>query len=168
MIRNAHAWLASVGLWALIAVSLAEGAEAQSPIQRGQSLPPPSASQRKDDAEGSENTIKFRITRRPRQKEAATPAPGAAAEKYSSSDGTWFRDALRWDVSPVDLSFLNAADRPAGRRGFVKADGDRLVFEDGTPARFWGANLSGPALFGTPRENVPRQARRIAQLGYNL
>ena len=23
-------------------------------------------------------------------------------------------------------------------------------------------------LFGTPRENVPRQARRIAQLGYNI
>ena len=39
MIRNAHAWLASVGLWALIAVSLAEGAGAQSPIQRGQGLP---------------------------------------------------------------------------------------------------------------------------------
>ncbi|MGZ3385553.1 MAG: hypothetical protein ACXWNF_11590, partial [Isosphaeraceae bacterium] len=364
MIRNAHAWLASVGLWALIAVSLAEGAGAQSPIQRGQGLPSPSASQRKEDAEGSENTIKFRITRRPRQREAAPPAPGAAgstfaldpgdaewtlsisdsaevlifhhgvqvakgthafwaqgessagahlsvtartdnlvlisgavdglglkvqgsaqpvsprelrvdleigaakafssisgggmswtfnldspsfggkvgepkllldrtgwrwpvavgqelmvrfdeplarlffdhdkqnevrthfvgdrirpgrgrisltvtlpeggrisataAEKYSKPDGSWFRDALRWDASPVDLSFLNADDRPAGRHGFVKADGDRLVFEDGSPARFWGANLAGPVLFGTPRENIPRQARRIAQLGYNI
>lgn len=90
------------------------------------------------------------------------------AEKYARPEAGWFRDALRWDVSPVDLSFLNADDRPAGRHGFVKADGDRLVFEDGTPARFWGANLAGPVLFGTPRENVPRQARRIAQLGYNL
>jgi hypothetical protein len=68
----------------------------------------------------------------------------------------------------VDLSFLNAGDRPAGRHGTVKAEGDHLVFEDGTPARFWGANLAGPALFGTPRDNVPRQARRIAQLGYNV
>ena len=50
----------------------------------------------------------------------------------------------------------------------VKVDGDRLVFEDGTPARFWGANLSGPVLFTTPRENIPRQAHRMAQLGYNL
>ncbi len=90
------------------------------------------------------------------------------AEKYSKPDGSWFRDALRWDASPVDLSFLNAADRPAGRHGFVKADGDRLVFEDSSLARFWGANLAGPVLFGTPRENIPRQARRIAQLGYNL
>ena len=68
----------------------------------------------------------------------------------------------------MDLSFLNAGDRPAGRHGTVKAEGDRLVFEDGTPARFWGTNLAGPVLFGTPRENVPRHARRIAQLGYNL
>ncbi len=89
-------------------------------------------------------------------------------EKYASPDRTWFRDALRWDVSPVDLSFLNAGDRPAGRHGTVKADGDRLIFEDGTPARFWGTNLAGPVLFRTPRENVPRHARRIAQLGYNL
>ena len=364
MKRNAHAWLTAVGPWALIAVSLAPGAGAQSPIQRGQRPPSPSASQRNDDAEGSENTIKFRITRRPGQEEAAPPAPGATgstfaldagdaewtlsisdsaevlifhhgvqvakgshafwaqgensagahlgvtartgnlvrisgavdglslgvqgsaqpvsprelrvdlaiaaakafsgisgggmswtfnldspsfggkaaepkllldktgwrwpvaagqelmvrfdkplarlffdhdqknevrthfvgdrirpgrarisltvtlpeggrisatdAEKYSRPDGSWFRDALRWDASPVDLSFLNAGDRPAGRRGFVKADGDRLVFDDGSLARFWGANLAGPVLFGTPRENVPRQARRIAQLGYNL
>jgi hypothetical protein len=90
------------------------------------------------------------------------------AEKYSRPDGNWFRGALRWDASPVDLSFLNADDRPAGRHGFVKADGEKLVFEDGSRARFWGANLAGPVLFGTPRENVPRQARRIAQLGYNL
>jgi hypothetical protein len=89
-------------------------------------------------------------------------------ERYPKPDANWFRQALRWDVSPVDLSFLNADDRPAGQHGMVKVDGDRLVFEDGTPARFWGANLSGPVLFLTPRENIPRQARRMAQLGYNL
>ena len=77
MKRKAHAWLAAVGPWALIAVSLAAAAGAQSPIQRGQGSPSPSASQRNDDAEGSENTIKFRITRRPRQQEPTPPAPGA-------------------------------------------------------------------------------------------
>ena len=365
MRRNAYAWLASFGSWALIAVSLAAGGRAESPIPQGQDPLSPSASQRKDDAGESENTIKFRITRRSHHEDVATPAPGAAgstfaldpgdaewtlsindsaeilifhrglqvakgshafwgqgessanvhlgvtartsnlvriggavdglglmiqgsaqpvsprelrvdldvsaakalssitgggmswtftldspsfggkvedpkllldktgwrwpvapdqelmvrfdkplarlffdhdnqneirthfvgdriirpgrgrisltvtlpqgglisataAEKYSRPDGNWFRDALRWDVSPVDLSFLNADDRPAGRHGFVKADGAKLVFADGSPARFWGTNLSGPVLFGTPRENVPRQARRIAQLGYNL
>jgi len=91
------------------------------------------------------------------------------AERYGSDDSTrWFRDALSWDGSPIDVSFLNAKDRPAGRHGFLRADGDRLVFEDGTPVRFWGADVVAMALFHTPHENVPRQAHRMAQLGYNL
>jgi hypothetical protein len=89
-------------------------------------------------------------------------------ERYTRPDRSWFRDTLQWDVAPVDLSFLNAEDRPAGSHGIVRAEGDRLVFADGTPARFWGANLSGGVLFATPRENIPRQARRMARLGYNL
>ena len=90
------------------------------------------------------------------------------AERYANPDASWFRAALPWDAAPVDLTFLNAADRPAGRHGRVRAAGDRLVFEDGSTARFWGTNLSGPVLFSTPRGNIPGQARRIAQLGYNL
>jgi hypothetical protein len=73
-----------------------------------------------------------------------------------------------WNISPVDLSFLNAAEKPAGKRGFLKADGERLVFADGTPARFWGTNLTASALFGTDRENVKQQARRLSELGFNL
>ncbi len=93
----------------------------------------------------------------------------SAEERYGSPDTKgWFRDALSWDGSPVDLSFLNAQDRPAGGHGNLKAEGDRFVFADGTPARFWGANLSAKALFETPHETVPRQAHRMAQLGYNL
>jgi hypothetical protein len=90
-------------------------------------------------------------------------------ERYGPVDTTgWFRDALSWDAAPVDLSFLNAPHRPAGRHGRVRADGDRFVFEDGTEARFWGANLAANALFSTPRENVARQAHRMSQLGYNV
>jgi hypothetical protein len=80
----------------------------------------------------------------------------------------WFRNALTWDGSPVDLSYLFAAERPAGRHGFLRVDGDHVVFEDGTPARFWGSNLAADALFNTPRETVPRQAHRMAKLGFNL
>ncbi len=91
--------------------------------------------------------------------------------------GKWFPGALAPDASPVDLSFLNRDDRPAGRRGFVRADGDRLVFADGTPARFWGGNLAAYAIFEAPRKDPARQdyrrvlahqAHRMAQLGYNL
>ena len=45
---------------------------------------------------------------------------------------------------------------------------DKLVFEDGTPVRFWGTNLTAYALFGTTRENVRLQAHRLSELGFNL
>lgn len=88
------------------------------------------------------------------------------AERYGPADTTnWYRGALVHDRSPVDLSFLN--HKPAGKHGFVRADGDRLVFADGTEARFWGGNLAAYALY-VPKEQIEAQARRISQLGYNL
>ena len=96
-------------------------------------------------------------------------------ERYGPSDTpSWSTNLLfdsaiaSWNVAPVDLSFLNAAERPAGKRGFVRANNDSLIFEDGTPARFWGTNLTASALFGTTRDNVKRQARRLSELGFNL
>src|SRR5579883_1437695 len=98
--------------------------------------------------------------------QAQPPAGGgrvpSASERYGESDTrSWYRDALAWDAAPVDLRFLNRGDRPAGRRGSVRAVGDRLVFDDGTPARFWGANLAANALFSTPRQQIASQARRM-------
>ncbi|MEX3772713.1 glycosyl hydrolase family 5 [Pseudomonas sp. MYb118] len=81
---------------------------------------------------------------------------------------TWPTDKLDWRTSPVDLSFLNANEKPAGKRGFVKAAGERLVFADNTPARFWGTNVSAYALFSTPDEDIKKQAKRLSGLGVNL
>jgi hypothetical protein len=96
----------------------------------------------------------------------------AAAEKFGAADYTAWPAGILDDGAAVDLSFLNAAEIPAGKHGFVKAQGedhaDELVFGDGTPARFWGANLTGYALFGTPKENVKLQAHRLSALGFNL
>jgi hypothetical protein len=90
-------------------------------------------------------------------------------EKFGPDDYTaWPTDIMSSDSSPVDLSFLNAPEAPAGKRGFVKARGDRLVFDDGTPARFWGTNLTAYSLFATPKDDVQRQAHRLSELGFNL
>jgi hypothetical protein len=92
-----------------------------------------------------------------------------AAERFGLEDHTaWPADILDWRTSPIDLAFLNAGEAPAGRRGFLKAVRDKLVFDDGTPARFWGTNLAAHALFGTSRDNVKQQARRLSALGFNL
>jgi hypothetical protein len=101
---------------------------------------------------------------------AATPDNSRVLNnRFSSPDSSrWPLSNLDWKTSPVDLSFLNAHEKPAGRRGFVKAVGESLAFEDGEPARFWGTNLTARTLFGTSRNNVKLQAKRISALGFNL
>lgn len=92
-----------------------------------------------------------------------------SSERFGLADfRTWPAGILDPNTSPVDLSFLNDAEKPAGRRGFVKARADKLVFADGTPVRFWGTNLTAYALFGTSTDNVRKQAHRLSQLGFNL
>lgn len=51
------------------------------------------------------------------------------------------------DAMPVDISFVFANEKPAGKHGFLKADGDDFRFEDGTLGRFWGVNFNGGACF---------------------
>ncbi|MET0381975.1 MAG: hypothetical protein ABW032_00980 [Burkholderiaceae bacterium] len=85
-----------------------------------------------------------------------------------TAPAAWPVDALS-NAGPLpDLSFLNDGDKPAGKRGPVHAADGALAFADGTPARFWGANVTAYALFSTPRDDVRRQAARLASLGYNL
>jgi hypothetical protein len=97
-----------------------------------------------------------------------TLAP-AVSEKFGPVDfSTWTRGILEPTITPVDLSFLNVPEVPAGKHGFLKARADQLVFEDGSLARFWGTNLTASALFQTAQENVKKEARRLSQLGFNL
>jgi len=94
---------------------------------------------------------------------------GSPTLKFGPDDHTaWPADIMRSDTSPVDLSFLNAPEKPAGKRGFLKTRGDELAFDDDTPARFWGTNLTAYSLFGTPKADVKKQARRLSELGFNL
>ena len=71
------------------------------------------------------------------------------------------------DAMPVDISFVFADEKPAGKRGFIRADGDDLRFEDGTIAKFWGVNFNGGACFPS-KEYAPKVARRLAQAGCNI
>ena len=83
-------------------------------------------------------------------------------------DFNWHKDMIHPEYSPVDLSFLNAGEIPAGKRGFLKAEGDSFIFEDGTPARFWGTNLQAYALFQTSPSQMKNHAKRLSKLGFNL
>jgi hypothetical protein len=83
------------------------------------------------------------------------------------TQSAWAPFTLSWDDAPIDVSFLYADERPAGRRGFVRAAGGRLEFEDGTEARFWGTNLHGGANFPSHQESE-QLARRLAKFGVNI
>jgi len=97
---------------------------------------------------------------------AGTELTRSLKEKFGPADtDSWVEGALHWDMSPVDLSWLN--HRPAGKHGFVQVDGDDFAFEDGTPARFWAGNIAAYAIF-SDKETMPAQARRIARMGFNL
>jgi hypothetical protein len=68
-------------------------------------------------------------------------------------------------ASAIDLStFLDA---PAGKHGTLKADGNELVFEDGTRTRFWGIRLSGD-WWNLPKDQLPKLAEYSAACGCNL
>jgi hypothetical protein len=95
---------------------------------------------------------------------AASSSAGADEPDRSA----WPQGILPWNTSPVDLSFLNAPEVPAGKRGFLKAHGDKLTFDDGTVARFWGTNVTANSLFGTSKDDVNKQAHRLSALGFNL
>jgi len=71
------------------------------------------------------------------------------------------------DSMPVDISFVFADEKPAGKHGFVKVQGEQFVFEDGTPVRFWGVNFNGAACF-PEHDYSEKVARRLAQSGCNI
>ncbi|MGD2174096.1 MAG: hypothetical protein PVJ27_01735, partial [Candidatus Brocadiaceae bacterium] len=83
----------------------------------------------------------------------------------------WFPYPVGPQGVPVDLSFLNKDENgeyiPAGSHGFVTAEDGRFVFEDGTPVRFWGLNVTAGAALGSP-ERAEQLAERLARLGVNV
>ena len=63
-------------------------------------------------------------------------------ERFGLDDAsTWPTNILDWKTSPVDLSFLNAPEKPAGKHGFLRPVNGKLVFEDGTQCAFGGPTL---------------------------
>lgn len=80
----------------------------------------------------------------------------------------WVPFTLAWDDEvPIDISFVFEREKPAGKHGFVRADGARLVFEDGTEARFWGTCFNSGQNFPPP-EGAEMVARRLAKFGVNM
>lgn len=85
----------------------------------------------------------------------------------SSENTRWTPYLLPWDDAPVDISFLFESEKPAGKHGFLKVQDGKLVFEDGTEARFWGTCFNSAANFPT-HEQSEKVAKRLAKFGVNI
>ncbi len=71
--------------------------------------------------------------------------------------------------SLIDLSFLLEA--PAGKDGFLRANGAHLVTGDGKPIRFWGFNItewSRGSVEIPPKEDAAIWASALARSGANI
>lgn len=94
----------------------------------------------------------------------------SANAKYMNATAIGWYNYERFDVDKLKDSPLSAArylDKPAGKHGAVKADGENLVCEDGTRIRFWGTEIAGAAAF-PEKEQADKIALEIANLGYNM
>ena len=96
---------------------------------------------------------------------SAVPAPEAFdVIECSESTGMFpFHVPERGAGGAADASFMLEA--PAGKYGFVRAEGARFVTDAG-PIRFNGTNLTGPANF-PDRDAADKLASRFAALGIN-
>ena len=74
---------------------------------------------------------------------------------------------LPWDDMPIDLSFVYEKEKPAGKHGFLKVEGDRFVFEDGTAGKFWGTNFNSAQSFPS-HDQSEKVAKRLAKIGLNI
>jgi hypothetical protein len=78
----------------------------------------------------------------------------------------WFAFQPSREVVPGVIDMDRWLDRPAGKHGGVRMVKDRFVFEDDTPVKFWGVNLSYTAN-APDKETADFTAARFAKYGVN-
>lgn len=105
----------------------------------------------------------------------------AAGEQHYTITLSWSGNAA-WQVPmaerlggpPVDTwpkDVIDVRSTPPGLLGRSIVNSGSFASlrgKAGQRARYWGTNVTAYALFKTPRDVVQQQARRMAQLGYNL
>lgn len=112
------------------------------------------------------------------EKSATTPVDNWVLAQAPEEALPATKDLIVWKENRYPLfakgSAVNAGEwlhdgQPAGSHGALlkTADGD-LVFEDGTPVRFWGTTLSYGASFPENDREIEAMADAIASKGYNL
>ncbi len=100
--------------------------------------------------------------------DVAFHATQADLDKFSRTlaGPDWFAFQPAKELVPGVIDMDRWLDRPAGKHGGVRMAKDRFVFEDGTPVKFWGVNLSYTAN-APDRPTADFTAARFAKYGIN-
>jgi len=93
----------------------------------------------------------------------ASPLSDFRAEPAATRSPRFPFAPLKDDFAPTILDCSLLVEAPTGKHGFVTVKGDRFVFADGTPVRFWGAQIGS---WG--REQVDYAVRRMRRQGINV
>ncbi|MCL5282588.1 MAG: beta-galactosidase [Planctomycetes bacterium] len=80
------------------------------------------------------------------------------------AESSWFAFApIKDTFGPSVLDGSRWVEAPTGKHGFVTAKGERFVFEDGTPVRFFGAQIGSFS-----RDQLNYAVRRMRRQGINI
>lgn len=78
----------------------------------------------------------------------------------------WFEFQPREDHAPSEIAMNNWLEAPAGKHGFLQMDGKDLAFEDGTPIKFWGVNISSGRAY-TEKKQADQWVKHLSKYGVN-
>lgn len=99
------------------------------------------------------------------------PAGDHVSERLLQAGGDdWFPFPLDWrdgGPSPIDVTRYLPIEK-TGVHGFLTVREGHFVFQDGTPARFWGTNIHSSRAAYPSHEEAESFAARLARLGVNM
>ena len=85
---------------------------------------------------------------------------------YVSSQDGWFELKSHGQVRPSVIGMEAWLDKPAGKHGFLKQDGGKYIFENGTEIKFWGVNLADSRVF-VEKDVAEKWSSYLAKYGVN-
>ncbi len=87
---------------------------------------------------------------------------------YSVAQNTekWFPFTPTDYFASQTLDLSNWLDKPAGKHGFLQINGKDFRFEDGTPVKFWGVNISSNEPF-SQKDKVNSWIKLLSKYGIN-
>lgn len=90
----------------------------------------------------------------------------AAYSQEKSEHATWFAFQPNEDFSESVIDASTWLDAPAGKHGFLQMEEGDFKFEDGTPVKFWGVNISSNRPY-SDSEQVDEWVKQLSKYGVN-